>query len=258
MELAGEILSKYLSVFKGLPPVGEGGLRFGESLVRISTIASQYYCEKKIELQYRYPRPPTVRMKQGAEGHELVTSEAAPLTREEALETALEVREKPVCLYEFNVGWKNMGIPIIGKVDEAWFRGGNVDLIVERKFSNSPRIYNPYHIQARLYCLGLEKMGFKTDSTIYRIMVFNRSCYQCNKLVNGSCNIFNPEIDEYECEQGKAIAFNYPYNKAEITDELNWAMEYWLKKREAVPTMNQAKCRVCDYKEICDSSLLTS
>ena len=256
MELAGEILTKYLSIFDGLPPVGEGDLRFGESLVKISTIALQYYCEKKLELQHQYPMPPTVRMQQGEAGHELVTAKAAPLTREEAVETALEEREKPTCIYEFNVGWIHNGIPIIGRVDEAWFRGGNVDLVVERKFSNSLRIYNPYHIQAQLYCLSLEGMGFNTDSTVYRIMVFKRTCYECEKLVDSSCDIFNLETKNYRCEQGEAMAFNYPFEKAEIIKELDWALGYWIKEREAIPTQNKAKCRVCDYKEVCENSLM--
>jgi hypothetical protein len=33
---------------------GKGILRFGRSSVRASDVAGQYYCEKKIEMQYIY------------------------------------------------------------------------------------------------------------------------------------------------------------------------------------------------------------
>jgi len=61
--------------------------------------------------------------------------------------------------------------------------GGNPDskeMVVERKFSNSLKIYSPYHVQAQLYCLGLGEMGFNNTDTLYRIMVFKRSCYECD------------------------------------------------------------------------------
>jgi len=39
-ELASEILSKYHSILDGLPPKGEGSLKFGKNLVKISSIAT--------------------------------------------------------------------------------------------------------------------------------------------------------------------------------------------------------------------------
>ena len=73
MDVEKDILSKYYSIFDGLPRKGEGELRFGLSLVRISDIASQYYCEKKIELQQEHPLPPSEKMIKGEAGHESVT-----------------------------------------------------------------------------------------------------------------------------------------------------------------------------------------
>ena len=47
--------------------------------------------------------------------------------------------------------------------DGAWFREGDVDLVVERKFSNNLAVYSPYHVQTQLYCLGLGEMGFNNE-----------------------------------------------------------------------------------------------
>lgn len=55
LELGEKILKEYYSLFDNLPPRGDGHLRFGYSLLRVSDIASQYYCEKKLELRQEHP-----------------------------------------------------------------------------------------------------------------------------------------------------------------------------------------------------------
>jgi hypothetical protein len=251
MELGEKILRQYYSLYDSLPNKGDGPLRFGHSLIRISDIASQYYCEKKLELRQEHPLPPTQRMIDGEAGHEAVTSLAEPLTREEAIEAAIEEREKPICLYEFNIGWRYKDIPIIGKVDEAWFQRGTVDLVVERKFSDSLKVYNPYHIQAQLYCLGLGGMGFNNSNTKYRIMVFRRSCYECDKLIDSSCPIFELGRTQFQCDSGVVRAYLYAFDESKIIKDLDWALEYWLCHREAIPSQNKAKCKSCEYSQIC-------
>ncbi len=256
MDIASEILNKYELLFRGLPPRGSGRLRLGRSLVSISTIASQYYCEKKLELQDKYPMPPTRRMLDGESGHEATIALATPVSREEGTRQAVAAREKPLLLYEFDIGWKYRGVPIIGKVDEAWLREGDVSLVVERKFSDSPGIYRSYHIQAQLYCLGLGEMGFDNSATQYRIVVFKRSCFVCESLIDNSCPIFYPDRDWFRCGKGSARASLSLFSKEETVSELDWALAYWLREREAVASSNPAKCKVCDWSEVCDSSVL--
>jgi hypothetical protein len=140
-------------------------------------------------------------------------------------------------------------------VDEAWFRGGNVDLVVERKFSNTLSVYSPYHVQAQLYCLGLGEMGFNNESTGYRIIVLKRSCHECKMLLDRSCPIFHLDRTDFSCEIGEAKAFTYPFDKERIINDLDWALGFWLNKRQAIPTKNPAKCRVCEYSGMCKSSL---
>ena len=251
LELGKKILKEYYSLYDNLPNKGDGHLRFGYSLLRVSDIASQYYCEKKVELRQEHPLPPNQRMIYGEAGHEAVTSWAEPLTKEEAIEAAVEEIEVPLCLYEFSICWKYKDVSIIGKVDEAWFRGGNVDLVVERKFSDSLRVYNPYHIQAQLYCLGLGEMGFDNSNTKHRIMVFRRSCYECDKLVYSFCPIFELGRAKFRCDKGVTRAYLYAFDKSTITKDLDWAFGYWLYQRDAVPTKNKAKCKACEYYEIC-------
>ena len=254
MDIANDIQRKYDDIFNNLPN-GKGNLRFGRRTLSVSSIAKQFYCEKSLEMDYEHPLPPTERMQKGEEGHESITALAKPVSREESIKEALVKREKPLCIYEFGIAWKHESIPIIGHIDEAWFREGNVDLVVERKFSNRLSIYSPYHVQTQLYCLGLGEMGFNNSDTQYKIMVFKRSCYDCPKLAPGTCPIFVDDTADFQCDKGECIRFIYQFDKAKIVKDLNWAIDFWLGRREAIPTKVKAKCIACQHKELCTCCL---
>jgi len=112
MDLEKQILEGYENIISGLPAVGN--LRFSRKMVRVSDIAKQYYCEKALELSYLKPLPQTKRMAEGEKGHAAISSTAKPITREEAVKEAILPREKPFCLYEFNIAWLSKDVPIIG------------------------------------------------------------------------------------------------------------------------------------------------
>ncbi len=256
MDVAAEILRKYEGVFNNLPDKGMGKLRYGRSMLSISNIAQQFYCEQKLDMESEVPMPPTEQMKAGLAAHETAATIGLEISREQAITDAVKEREEAIFVCEFKIAWIHKGIPIIGMVDEAWFRGGNVDLVVERKFSNTLSVYSPYHVQAQLYCLGLGEMGFNNESTNYRIIVLKRSCHECEKLIDRSCPIFSLNRADFSCDRGEAKAFIYPFDKEKIIGDLDWALGFWLNKRQAIPTKNPAKCRACEYSEMCKSSLV--
>jgi hypothetical protein len=253
MDIASEILDKYNEIMNHVFE-SKGKLRFGRNAISISSVAQQYYCEKAVELNHEHPLPATKKIKQGEAGHESVTTQTEPVSKEESFKEALLEREKPVCIYEFGIAWEHKGIPIIGLVDEAWFREGNVELVVERKFSNSLKIYSPYHVQAQLYTLGLGEMGFNNAGTLYKIMVFKRGCFDCLELEDRSCSIFH-NLRNYQCDSGESISYTYEFNRQDILNELDWAIDFWQGKRDAIPTKVQAKCNVCQHKGLCAFSL---
>ena len=255
MDIAEEILRKYEEVFSSLPDKGMGKLRFGRNMLSVSNIAEQYYCEQKLDMESEIPMPPTEQMKRGAEAHEAAATLGIVESKEQAVKDAVTAREEAIFICEFKIAWIHNGVPIIGMVDEAWFKGGNVDLVVERKFSNNLSVYSPYHVQAQLYCLGLGEMGFNNESTDYRIIVLKRSCHECKKLQDRSCPIFSLDKTDFSCDRGEAKAFVYPFDKERIIGDLDWAFDFWQKKRQAIPTNNPAKCRGCEYSGKCKSSL---
>jgi hypothetical protein len=48
----------------------KGDLRFNRCTIRASDVAGQYYCEKKIEMEYLYGEVETETKNQGTAGHE--------------------------------------------------------------------------------------------------------------------------------------------------------------------------------------------
>jgi hypothetical protein len=46
------------------------------------------------------------------------------------------------------------------------------------------------------------------------------------------------------------------YNRGKVAEDVKWAMDYWLSKREPIPTRNASKCRSCEYALTCPKSLI--
>lgn len=254
MSRAEEILNHYKAFDDALAKT-RVNLRFGLSQVKVSDIAHQYYCEKALELDYEQPVEQTEEMQNGEEGHEKIVSSMVPVTREEAVTDAYRERREPIPLSAFPVKWYHNGIPIVGKTDRVFFKAGAVPIVEEQKFSGRLAIYRSYHVQAKVYCLGLAMVGFDTSTTKYRICVFLHSCRPCDKLADWSCPIFRLDRTEYHCDRGAAIADIYDYEEADAVKDIDWALDYWLSKREAIPTKSRSKCQACNRKEQCSSSL---
>lgn len=254
MSKTEEILNHYRAFDDALAET-QVSLRFGLSEVKVSDIAHQYYCEKAVELDYEQPVEQTEEMRRGEEAHEQIVSLLVPVTKEKAVTEACQERREPTPIYNFGVKWYHNGVPIVGKTDRVFFKSGIVTVVEDQKFSGRLTIYRSYHVQAKVYCLGLDAVGFDTSATKYRICVFQNSCRDCNRLSERSCPILQLDRTEYRCDRGEAIARMYAYEKADAVKDIDWALDYWVGRREATPTKKPNKCRVCNRKDSCSSSL---
>ena len=252
--LAQDILSRYREVLR-VSRERESLLRFGRRTIAVSSIAQQFYCEMALHLSILRPKRPTTEMQSGTAGHEAVAALGVPMTHEESIEQAIVERERPLCIYEFRIGWEHNGVPILGFVDEAWFQEGRVEMVAERKFSRSLGIYEPYHVQAGLYCLGLGEMGFDTSHAQYCVTVFQRECHDCAMLGSGDCPLQNGGTPSYQCERGAGISACYPFDSEKTVSNLEWALEYWTYDREPLATPSPRKCKSCRWKAHCDYSV---
>ena len=250
--LAGEILDRYRQVYRASRE-GEALLRYGRRTVPVSTIAQQFYCEKAVQYSIEQPRAPTSEMLSGIAGHEAVAALGIAMPAEQAVVEAVAAREQPLCIYEFRIGWRHDGVTVLGFVDEAWFRGGSVELVAERKFSGSLTVHAPYHVQAGLYCLGLGEMGFNTERCRYRISVFKRECHDCGLLKAGDCPGTAADAQSFACDRGACASEEFPFDRESTLCDLNWALGFWTWEREAEPTEHATRCRTCRYRYVCDA-----
>lgn len=224
--------------------------------MRVTDIAEQYYCEKALELSLIHGEVKNKRMKAGKEGHEALDLLNIPTDSETIVQKTWRRRSKPYEVSGFNVIGLFNGVPIWGKADEVWFKQGKIVMVIENKFSNRLYPYNPYRVQAQLYCMLLETMCYDTSNTQYKIRIFMPECRECEKLMLASCPIFQENKKSYQCKRSACEEYTYAYDRDDITKDVKWALNFWLDKRKDVPTTKFAKCLRCDYSNFCDSSPL--
>ncbi len=58
------------------------------------------------------------------------------------------------------------------------------------------------------------------------------------------------ELDVYDLVDDFLFR-KYSYNREDALKDLGWAKDYWLNKREPIPTKRQNKCLACEYRNVC-------
>ena len=227
-----------------------GGLRFERSMVIASDIAAQYFCEKKVEMQYLHGKVETEAKLQGTEGHEKLLEGSAEVGREALFRQIFG--KKPVFALEMLLLGRHGKIVLGGKPDSVLFNRGVPLLIFEYKFSRRSITYPSYHVQARTYGLLLEKMGFDTSRLFYAIVVADPSARSDGTLKERVIQAIKEHgYKEAIIPMGTANVYLHKYERASAEKNVDWALEFWEKKRSAVATVNFGKCRSCEYYAEC-------
>jgi hypothetical protein len=76
-----------------------------------------------------------------------------------------------------------------------------------------------------------------------------RSDKRLKKKVMEAINKNGPKEGTLELDNAKVFLCKYNHGDAE--KDLNWAVKFWKKEREAIPTQNLNKCKTCGYYEKC-------
>jgi len=237
-------------------------LRSNFTHISVSKIANQFYCEMQLEMMKKYGRIETRKMRIGSIQHEEIASLAVEKSLagiKKRINTGETVR-----LVETLLFMKYKGIFILGAPDCITFVRRKPKYIIERKFSNNLQFNQSQHIQANLYCLLLDELGFNTKNMYYVIVISTSVCRDCFILdEHRICNfaikkggIIRKKDICHSCSEGRIVLQAQKYDRGRIISDLEWALEYWLKKRKAIPTKLQRKCRLCNYEEKCPSSLM--
>ena len=235
---------------------GESDLRFNVPAVPVSSIAGQYYCEKKVELVQKYGREATQEMMLGREAHEKLLEGAIKIKREKVWRQI--AHGLPSMVREMPLLGKYKDVILIGIADGVYFGGGVPKLLFEYKFTKRPRPWRDYHIQARTYCLLLHLMGFDTERLKYALILAPPEC-RGRKELRGIVKTVLSNLGEGIMEEKvdgiviKIYVADFEINTAK--EDLDWALDFWRKEREAKPTRKAGKCATCVFRKECPDSL---
>ena len=253
-----ETLQKLEAAMRQVAETKESGLRHGIKFAVVSELASQYFCEKKVELVRIYGKTETEATLLGKEAHEALLKDTVKVSREAFLQDVFSGRtilgrETPLVAI-------HSGMPVAGLPDAVLFFKKMPLLLFEYKFTRSNYPHRDHHVQARLYCYLLHLLGFDTSRLRYAIILASPDLKGDDVFRENSTKMIIKNIrkDKFEAyKKGSSIATAYLSNfyPREAIEDMEWALEYWQRKREAIPTRKPVKCRTCEFNSTCDASL---
>jgi len=224
--------------------------------ITVSSIAEQWYCEKALDLQYQHPnvvfKLPGLDI--GTVGHELIAQEAEPITKEELKEYIKDGRALRLHETMFEGVYGN--ILIRGIPDYIEMKDGKANFLVEFKFSKKKRIFKNHRIQLDTYGYLLYKNKIDIKNLFCGIAIFPLNELNQDEAINEVIKKMKRRLSTLRNKRLDKLFFNeprsfggylYPFSLSEAKSNLKWAMEYWLKKREPVPTKKANKCKTCPY-----------
>jgi hypothetical protein len=233
---------------------GESNLRFDRSFIFASDIAEQYFCEKKVEMQYLYGDVETEEKSIGTEGHEKLLEDSVKIKTQELWKkiygkTLTFALEMPLLA-------KYKDVVLVGRPDSVLFQNGYPLIVFEYKFSKSGTAYRTHHVQARTYGILLKNMGFDTSRLFYAVVIADprtRHDKELKRKVIGAVVKNGPKEAILEIEN--VTVHFHRFNQTEAEKDLDWATEFWKKTREAIMTSNPNKCAKCEHKVECNKSV---
>ncbi len=236
---------------------GNGNLKFNRSYLIVSDIASQAYCEEKVELNYIHGAVEKEEKITGTELHEEVSRDAIIVNFEEMIK---DIHKKDIySILETTFMIKYKGEFIVGKPDYIVFRKGIPIFIFDYKFSKYRKIFPNQHVQARIYGLILKEMGFNTNILFYGIIKGPLELKQDIETLKSIPAQVERKVDldlllekgEMILEFNQIIVYIHKFEPSQAEKDLDWAIEYWKGERSATLTDNKNKCLNCEHKQNC-------
>lgn len=232
---------------------GEGELKFNRHCVAVSDIAQQYFCEKKVEMQHLHGEVDRDEKILGTEAHEKLLEGTMEIKRRELWKKIFD--QEPVLTAEMLLLAKYADVILVGVADSVLFVKGEPWIVFEYKFSRTQVPFRSYHVQARAYGILLRNMGFDTSRLFYAIIVVNPRAKDDEKLKHRVYEALlenGPKEAVLTLENAKIYLNRFVTRDAE--SDVDWAIEFWKKRREAIATINPNKCRSCEFNKQCEQT----
>ncbi len=257
--------------------------RYPHTLLGISYIAEQSYCEKRVDLWLDNPGDlvsvpaqarhddPVVMLQEaladhGTAFHESVADAAQELKWDD-IRLLLEVGCK-LTLLEPPFQGTYESVPPVGRADAVCFDGLKATCVLEYKITDSNDLRMSHRVQLLLYGYLLEQQKLDVDDLILicvlvhpqhggyfeesdeaEIQHFVRSIQTKSEEIVAyqptKANWWDPRCDIGGKFQVRLRVFRY--DRQRVRRELDFFIQYWLGQREPIPTTKPRKCEVCLY-----------
>lgn len=258
-------------------------VRYPYSSLGVSYIAEQSYCEKRVDLWLDNPGalvsvpaqaekddPRIIQQEtmadSGTDFHESVSNNAEELSWEEIRNLLRSGNE--LTLVESRLEGKYRSVPLLGRPDAICFDGMNVACVLEYKITKSNQLYMSHRVQLLLYGYLLEQQKFRVDNLVLVCVLVpprHRDYFQesskseiqhfvhsirekSEELVTSQPTRLNWQHFGFSVNRTLKVKLRiFRYNREKAKSELDFFINYWLGKRDAIPTTNPEKCKVCLY-----------
>ncbi len=228
-------------------------LRFDNRYIKISDIAKQYYCEKKVELEYVHGTIDNEEKLLGREGHDEITQEFVDVTMQQGWEHIFTTHRFSLSEFLFFAKYKDLYL--VFKPDRVLFVNGVPRLLIEFKFSKYSRPFISHHVQLQTEGYLLKKLGFDVSALYYLLIIApinaDRDSKYLNDIPKKVFEKIRPHVNEEYYVFRDIYAYLYIFDKILAKKDFKWALEYWKKEREAQLTDNRNKCKSCEYNLSC-------
>ncbi len=235
----------------------KSSLKFNRPYLIVSDIASQFYSEAQLELDYIFGKVKTKEQEEGIKLHERMTEDAVVVKFKELLETIPKAEELVVMESSFLMKF-NEDI-IVGKPDVIIFKKGIPIFLFEYKFSKYITTYPNQRVQAQIYCQILKELEYNTDLLCYGIIIAPRDLTKKSNKVKNIPREVLKRIDISSLIQKRELSmqidqirvFLYKFDSEKATQDLSWALKYWKGERKVKLPELLRECKRHKYKEKC-------
>ncbi|MFX0072523.1 MAG: hypothetical protein ACFFAO_15670 [Candidatus Hermodarchaeota archaeon] len=236
----------------------DGHLKFNRSYIIVSDIASQFYSEAQLELNYIFGKIETEEQKEGSQLHEKMAEDATVIQLNSLLKKIATAEQTVVVESGFLMKFNDE--IVVGKPDVIIFKRGIPLFVFEYKFSKYTTPFPNQQVQAQIYCQILETMGYNTDLLCYGIIIAPRDMSKKNIEVKTiPKKVFKTvEISSLIQEQTTHLMFEkinvylYKFDAAKAAQDLVWALKFWKRERFIKLSDLLHACQYHKYKERCE------
>jgi len=242
-------LEKYIGFLEDTKK-GEAKLRFQRSFIRVSDIATQYFCERKVEMAYTHGNIETEAKILGVKGHDRLVQDSVKIKIHDLWKEIYGKR--PVLIQEMLILAKFKRAILVGRPDSVLFENGIPNIIFEYKFTKATRPFRNQSVQAHTYGVILRRMGFNTKNLELALVLASpksKNDKELNMKVYKS--IVNKGLKETSILSEDFRVYVEKFDSRRAESDIDWAIKFWMGERDALKNASPNKCKNCEYNKLC-------